>query len=103
MPYIKVKHGTRQCIRCAREYLPTRAHQVYCRRKCKEHASRKRKKGQVIAKVYCECCGFIPIHVCQLDIDHIDGNHQNNERGNLQVLCANCHRLKTYLNRDWET
>jgi 5-methylcytosine-specific restriction endonuclease McrA len=32
----------------------------------------------------------------QLDVDHIDGNHRNNNPENLQTLCANCHRLKTF-------
>jgi hypothetical protein len=53
-------------------------------------------------KETCEKCGFIPIDSCQLDVDHIDGNHKNNEKNNLQTLCANCHRLKTYQSRDWE-
>lgn len=51
----------------------------------------------------CEACGFIPKHPCQLDVDHINGDHSDNRRENLQTLCANCHRLKTYLNKDWET
>ena len=49
----------------------------------------------------CCMCGFIPIIPSQMDIDHIDGNHNNNDKSNLQVLCANCHRLKTYQNQDW--
>lgn len=44
----------------------------------------------------CALCGFVPAHRCQLDVDHIDGNHGNDDPGNLQTLCANCHRLKTY-------
>lgn len=52
-------------------------------------------------KRHCECCGFIPVHTCQLDVDHIDGNHKNNEASNLKTLCANCHRLKTLINKDW--
>lgn len=52
-------------------------------------------------KETCECCGFKPIHTCQLDIDHRDGNHKNNDIKNLQTLCANCHRLKSYLNKDY--
>jgi len=28
-----------------------------------------------------------------LEIDHKDGNHQNNLRGNLEALCPNCHSL----------
>ena len=49
----------------------------------------------------CSLCGFIPVHRVQLDIDHIDGNPSNNDPLNLQTLCANCHRLKTKLNKDW--
>ncbi len=48
----------------------------------------------------CSFCGFIPVHMCQLDVDHIDGDHTNNEITNLQTLCANCHRLKTLT--DWQ-
>lgn len=43
----------------------------------------------------CTQCGFVPKHVCQLDIHHLDGNHNNNAEENLQTLCANCHRLVT--------
>jgi len=43
----------------------------------------------------CVNCGFIAEDPCQLDVDHIDGNHKNNDHSNLQTLCANCHRLKT--------
>lgn len=52
-------------------------------------------------KDVCERCGFVPEHECQLDVDHIDGNHSNNDPANLQTLCANCHRLKTKLNDDY--
>ncbi len=50
-------------------------------------------------KTFCESCGFIPEHKCQLDVDHIDGNHKNDDISNLQTLCANCHRLKTHKQR----
>lgn len=43
----------------------------------------------------CSRCGFIPEHPCQLDRDHKDGNRYNSNPINIQVLCANCHRLKT--------
>ena len=48
-------------------------------------------------KKTCEACGFTGLHLCQLDIDHIDGDHNNNELDNLQTLCSNCHRLKTFI------
>jgi ribosomal protein S27AE len=56
----------------------------------------------VVKKTFCEKCGFLAEHECQLDIDHIDGNRKNGSLENLQTLCANCHRLKTLLNKDWE-
>ncbi len=51
-------------------------------------------------KESCEHCGFIPVHVSQLDVDHIDGDRWNNDPTNLQTLCSNCHRLKTHLHND---
>jgi hypothetical protein len=48
----------------------------------------------------CKLCGFIPKHSAQMDLDHKDGNRHNNESTNHQLICANCHRLKTILNGD---
>jgi len=56
-----------------------------------------------VKKDRCDLCGFISINMCQLDKDHIDGDHKNNDISNLQTLCANCHRLKTFLNKDWRS
>lgn len=53
-------------------------------------------------KLFCESCNFIPVDSCQLDVDHIDGDCTNNELDNLQTLCANCHRLKTKEQKDWQ-
>ena len=62
-------------------------------------------------KTYCEnidnrlghgkCTTTIIDPEWQLEVDHIDGNHDNNEESNLQTLCACCHRLKTRDNRDY--
>ncbi len=51
----------------------------------------------------CSKCGFDQRRPCGttiLEIDHIDGNHQNNDITNLQVLCPNCHAL-TPKYRNW--
>lgn len=55
---------------------------------------------QAHKKDKCGFCGFVPVNQCQLDVDHIDGNHKNNSVENLQTLCANCHRLKTFLHKE---
>lgn len=78
------------CSGCARERSGKRRHPY------------KNKIVGLYRKDYCEECGFVAKHSCQLDVDHIDGNHNNNEESNLQTLCANCHRYKTWLNKDWE-
>lgn len=54
-----------------------------------------------VKKTYCESCGFIAKDPCQLDMDHINGNHKDNSLSNIQTLCANCHRLKTVQNKDF--
>jgi hypothetical protein len=68
--------------------------QVYCM-DCTGSGSNRPYRKHI--KEQCKECSFVPQHSCQLDVDHIDGNHLNNDPSNLQTLCANCHRLKTYL------
>lgn len=69
--------------------------------KCRKESIRN--KFIIKQELKCSSCGFEAKHRCQLDVDHIDGNHTNNDSSNLQVLCANCHRLKTYINKDWKS
>lgn len=67
-------------------------------RKCRNYYTRLRKRPHIAFKGdHCEICSFVAIHECQLDVHHLDGNHKNNAAGNLQTLCANCHRLVTFM------
>jgi hypothetical protein len=48
------------------------------------------------ANYSCTQCGFNKTRPCGatiLEIDHVDGDHTNNDRSNLRVLCPNCHTL----------
>lgn len=103
----------RSCPRCDGSFPLTRKDKIYCSRKCKSKASAvrtgKRARDNKLRvrpylkyrKAHCEECGFVAKHECQLDVDHIDGNKANNDPSNFQTLCANCHRLKTWINKDW--
>ncbi len=48
----------------------------------------------------CSECGWNRKHpttkVVPLEVDHIDGNSENNSEGNLRLLCPNCHALTPY-------
>lgn len=51
----------------------------------------------------CSLCGWCEINPTTgkipLEIDHIDGNSENNLESNLRLLCPNCHSLTpTYKN-----
>ena len=79
-----------------------RYYRATCNR-CHTNLHRPEFKYRSHKKSECELCGFKPVHPCQLDVDHIDGNHDNNNESNLQTLCANCHRLKTHNTKDYLT
>lgn len=76
-------------------------YQSICSPCAKSKHSEKKMKLKRLKGDSCSLCGFIPVHSCQLDVDHIDGNRDNNDKSNLMTLCANCHRLKTFINKDW--
>jgi predicted HNH restriction endonuclease len=48
----------------------------------------------------CSLCGWNKIHSITkkvpLDLDHIDGNSENNNEKNLRLLCPNCHSLTPF-------
>jgi len=52
-----------------------------------------KKRYRQYKNTLCSRCGFVG-DPCQLDVHHIDRNHQNNAIDNLITLCANCHRLE---------
>lgn len=47
----------------------------------------------------CSQCGWHALHpktnTSPLEVDHIDGDSENNHEENLRLLCPNCHSLTT--------
>lgn len=76
---IGIQKWAKLCTTCHRIKYKTHPGQEY-----------KRNKSNI-----CEICGFIAKDPCQIDIHHIDGDHKNNKKENIQELCVNCHRLIT--------
>ena len=65
--------------------------------KITSHNLRVRLIKENIKEEKCELCALekwnsLPI---PLELDHIDGDHYNNNLSNLQILCPNCHAQKT--------
>ena len=75
----------------------------YCYKGSKEGSHKLKNKliRDNYKKAECELCKLTewlgePI---VLELDHIDSDHFNNEFSNLQILCSNCHALKTRKSR----
>lgn len=47
----------------------------------------------------CERCGYNKIEI--LHLHHKDRNRRNNELGNLELICPNCHYEEHYLEKSW--
>lgn len=67
-----------------------------------------RLRERVLYEQDCKCkrCGISEWlgESISLELEHIDGNHHNNERDNLEMLCPNCHSLTlTWRGRNKQT
>ncbi len=109
------------CVNCGK--TPARKNYTYCSNQCQmdfQHAEyiRRWKKGEVddirgiratsissrlvrhLRELYgesCTLCGWKERSIytgrVPLEIDHIDGNSDNNIEANLRLICPNCHSL----------
>lgn len=116
---------TRKCIGCDK-ILVTRSQLKYCTQKCQAITKYKRsvqawKDGistghmgiqtklisssvrRYLFEKYqdkCSLCSWSEINPISgkipLEVDHIDGNSENNTEENLRLLCPNCHSLTPY-------
>lgn len=47
----------------------------------------------------CEKCGYNKTQILQ--VHHKDGNHNNNDLNNLELICPNCHCEQHYMRKNW--
>lgn len=109
--------ATSNCIHCNKEikYNPSSQTGKYCNNQCQaDYGWNKRKlliesgditldarhyKRYLIEKIgeQCQECGWSEINIYSgkipIELEHIDGNSNNNKLENLMLLCPNCHSL----------
>lgn len=91
------------CISCGKSASTKYKKCTTCRQKLraepKRYLSWPRIKNQIIEERgrKCEKCGWAKPHPltgeAPVQVNHKDGNRQNNDRTNLEILCPNCHSL----------
>ncbi len=104
------------CIICGTP-IPARAHKKTCSRACanknragiKYKIGRPRDNAQAIRAIKlriikerggkCERCKYGREEI--LHVHHKDRNTKNNDPGNLELICPNCHYEEHYLEKSW--
>ena len=110
------------CLNCGKELVGKNNNHKYCSNECQQQyiykdwvnnykkdnsIAKSTKWGQLPAQLKkyifdkfnnkCCICGWSKINpytnTLPLEIDHIDGNSENNSEDNLRLICPNCHSL----------
>ena len=119
MPRLKCKHVTFTCLNCGKEHTSSNKHTCnakFCSNLCQQDFTMKRKVEEGTASAKTLKRFLLKTHgekcwQCQItewnnqpivfELEHNDGNSENNELDNLSILCPNCHsQTPTFKNRN---
>jgi len=105
--YKTYKPGTLMtCLQCKKETIRTEKHRstTFCSVSCSSSSRKvsfedaktdRARKARLIESTEYKCtkCGIFDWcgDKLMLELDHIDGNSENNSKENLRLLCPNCH------------
>ena len=106
----KIRRTLKTCLYCEKQL--SRSNKTYCNNVCQQAAQRKNKLESGLEKCSskfiraitiekfgpkCMKCGWCEINPITgkvpIELNHIDGNSNNNDLSNLELLCPNCHSL----------
>jgi hypothetical protein len=91
---------TADCANCGPVQIIVYGNTYRCEVAYRQHQKRMKadRRGTLtdIKSDTCIRCGFQAEDRCQMDLDHIDGDRRNHVVDNMQTLCSNCHRLKSW-------
>lgn len=114
--YAKKEASSKSCLCCGDAFLTKQPHRaIFCSNKC-QWRQRQREAAVVLRKIKmergCAVCGYKE-HPAALDFDHTRGTKRRQvgksptvkflmeEMDKCTILCANCHRIKTFDNKEY--
>ena len=106
----RIKRKLKYCLACSK--LLEHNKKIYCNNKCQQNFAKNARTEDDLLNLSnaalrrhlieqygprCMKCGWCEVHpitgTVPIELNHIDGNAENKQTSNLELLCPNCHSL----------